>query len=491
MKLTLRAWTSHPSHVKQRKASKNRRQSRCFTTGCSWAAFVSGDAALKPLPVALVRGAALNTGTRTLVSELGPESAPGSPLGARSRPPPPRPAVTPALGATGREWRRDGRPRAGAGAERLRWGGRSAQSRPARRRRRRGARREPQSGRRHFSLRQRRGLGRGDWQWRAASAPISAPEEAAGASWTRGSLWSRWRCRSPWPTHRSSCRSGGVTGPGGAGSVPVRVAGNGQAAPLPSQQGRRLQPEPPDRAATHGLSPQRMTDKCFRKCIGKPGGALDNSEQVRTGGRTGHPRTFSSGLPLRLCVPQKCIAMCMDRYMDSWNTVSRAYNSRLQRERANMWRLPASGPRRDHVGKGQRPVQVVRGESCCLPSPCRGRAIKPRWTFCIHWLLLAPAPGESDFFFPWPACFTSCPSQVSRLAQGIISIDKSLLKGLWQARSLLWKMGAKPSQQHSTLAWDSSMDPSIRSLLSPFSLVEKLPEDCPYATLALSSPISV
>lgn len=29
------------------------------------------------------------------------------------------------------------------------------------------------------------------------------------------------------------------------------------------------------------LSPQRMTDKCFRKCIGKPGGSLDNSEQVR------------------------------------------------------------------------------------------------------------------------------------------------------------------------------------------------------------------
>ncbi|XP_057396088.1 mitochondrial import inner membrane translocase subunit Tim13 isoform X2 [Balaenoptera acutorostrata] len=24
---------------------------------------------------------------------------------------------------------------------------------------------------------------------------------------------------------------------------------------------------------------QRMTDKCFRKCIGKPGGSLDNSEQ--------------------------------------------------------------------------------------------------------------------------------------------------------------------------------------------------------------------
>ncbi|XP_040181610.1 mitochondrial import inner membrane translocase subunit Tim13 [Rana temporaria] len=56
---------------------------------------------------------------------------------------------------------------------------------------------------------------------------------------------------------------------------------------------------------------QRMTDKCFRKCVGKPGSSLDNSEQ-------------------------KCIAMCMDRYMDAWNTVSRAYTSRLQRERAKM-----------------------------------------------------------------------------------------------------------------------------------------------------------
>lgn len=35
------------------------------------------------------------------------------------------------------------------------------------------------------------------------------------------------------------------------------------------------------------VSPQRMTDKCFRKCIGKPGGSLDNSEQVNAGGRRG------------------------------------------------------------------------------------------------------------------------------------------------------------------------------------------------------------
>ncbi|XP_030850561.1 mitochondrial import inner membrane translocase subunit Tim13-like [Strongylocentrotus purpuratus] len=52
---------------------------------------------------------------------------------------------------------------------------------------------------------------------------------------------------------------------------------------------------------------QKMTDKCFKKCVNKPGTTLDSSEQ-------------------------KCIAMCMDRYMDSWNTVSKAYNARLQRE---------------------------------------------------------------------------------------------------------------------------------------------------------------
>lgn len=81
-----------------------------------------------------------------------------------------------------------------------------------------------------------------------------------------------------------------------------------------------------------------MTDKCFRKCIGKPGGALDNSEQVSgSGGGAAGRCCGSRGSPRSLLrVPQKCIAMCMDRYMDAWNAVSRAYNSRLQRERANM-----------------------------------------------------------------------------------------------------------------------------------------------------------
>ncbi|XP_034658304.1 mitochondrial import inner membrane translocase subunit Tim13 [Drosophila subobscura] len=51
----------------------------------------------------------------------------------------------------------------------------------------------------------------------------------------------------------------------------------------------------------------KMTEKCFKKCIQKPGKALDNSEQ-------------------------RCISQCMDRYMDAWNLVSRTYGNRLQRE---------------------------------------------------------------------------------------------------------------------------------------------------------------
>ncbi|KAF6207996.1 hypothetical protein GE061_016445 [Apolygus lucorum] len=52
----------------------------------------------------------------------------------------------------------------------------------------------------------------------------------------------------------------------------------------------------------------KMTEKCFKKCVSKPGSSLDSSEQ-------------------------KCVLMCMDRYMDSWNLVSKAYGDRIQRER--------------------------------------------------------------------------------------------------------------------------------------------------------------
>ncbi|CAB4012949.1 mitochondrial import inner membrane translocase subunit Tim13-like [Paramuricea clavata] len=52
---------------------------------------------------------------------------------------------------------------------------------------------------------------------------------------------------------------------------------------------------------------QKMSDKCFKKCVYKPGTSLDGTEQ-------------------------KCLAMCMDRYMDTWNLISKTYSSRLQRE---------------------------------------------------------------------------------------------------------------------------------------------------------------
>lgn len=51
----------------------------------------------------------------------------------------------------------------------------------------------------------------------------------------------------------------------------------------------------------------KMTEKCFKKCVQKPGTSLDSSEQ-------------------------KCIAMCQDRFMDSWNIISRTYGMRLRDE---------------------------------------------------------------------------------------------------------------------------------------------------------------
>lgn len=55
----------------------------------------------------------------------------------------------------------------------------------------------------------------------------------------------------------------------------------------------------------------KMTEKCFKKCISKPGKALDGSEQ-------------------------RCITQCMDRFLDTWNLVSRTYGNRLQREQVKL-----------------------------------------------------------------------------------------------------------------------------------------------------------
>ncbi|XP_076762890.1 mitochondrial import inner membrane translocase subunit Tim13 [Xylocopa sonorina] len=55
----------------------------------------------------------------------------------------------------------------------------------------------------------------------------------------------------------------------------------------------------------------KMSEKCFKKCIVKPGTSLDSSEQ-------------------------KCVAMCMDRYMDAYNLVLKTYSARIQREHDRM-----------------------------------------------------------------------------------------------------------------------------------------------------------
>ncbi|KAG6800627.1 mitochondrial import inner membrane translocase subunit Tim13-like [Apis laboriosa] len=55
----------------------------------------------------------------------------------------------------------------------------------------------------------------------------------------------------------------------------------------------------------------KMSEKCFKKCVVRPGTSLDSSEQ-------------------------KCVAMCMDRYMDAFNLVSKTYSARIQREHNRM-----------------------------------------------------------------------------------------------------------------------------------------------------------
>ncbi|VDM32767.1 unnamed protein product [Hydatigera taeniaeformis] len=59
-------------------------------------------------------------------------------------------------------------------------------------------------------------------------------------------------------------------------------------------------------ASTRELMDQ-MTQKCFEKCISRPGTSLDNSEQ-------------------------KCLGNCMDRYMDSMNLISKVFVNRLRQE---------------------------------------------------------------------------------------------------------------------------------------------------------------
>lgn len=47
-----------------------------------------------------------------------------------------------------------------------------------------------------------------------------------------------------------------------------------------------------------------MTDKCYKSCIPKPGSGLDNSER-------------------------RCLGNCMDRFIDSFNLVTREFTQRV------------------------------------------------------------------------------------------------------------------------------------------------------------------
>ncbi|KAI9762199.1 MAG: protein translocase subunit [Chaenotheca gracillima] len=52
---------------------------------------------------------------------------------------------------------------------------------------------------------------------------------------------------------------------------------------------------------------EKLNEACFERCVPKPGSSLSSSEST-------------------------CISQCMEKYMAAWNTVSRQYIGRLQRE---------------------------------------------------------------------------------------------------------------------------------------------------------------
>lgn len=57
-------------------------------------------------------------------------------------------------------------------------------------------------------------------------------------------------------------------------------------------------------AATYQELVEDMADKCYSMCIKKPGAALDSYEQ-------------------------RCLGNCMDRFIDSYNVVTKEFTKRL------------------------------------------------------------------------------------------------------------------------------------------------------------------
>ena len=52
---------------------------------------------------------------------------------------------------------------------------------------------------------------------------------------------------------------------------------------------------------------QKLNEHCFERCVPKPGTSLSKGEE-------------------------NCFTACMEKYMSAWNTVSKQYVGRIQRE---------------------------------------------------------------------------------------------------------------------------------------------------------------
>lgn len=52
---------------------------------------------------------------------------------------------------------------------------------------------------------------------------------------------------------------------------------------------------------------QKLNEHCFERCIPKPGTSLSKGEET-------------------------CFTACMEKYMQAWNTVSKTYVARIQKE---------------------------------------------------------------------------------------------------------------------------------------------------------------
>ncbi|KAL4074978.1 hypothetical protein V8B97DRAFT_1659814 [Scleroderma yunnanense] len=72
----------------------------------------------------------------------------------------------------------------------------------------------------------------------------------------------------------------------------------------------------------------KASDKCFAKCILKPGTSLSSSEEVSV--------SLSCVEYHFLVRFETCLSRCLDRYMEAFTLVSRTYTGRLSRESSQM-----------------------------------------------------------------------------------------------------------------------------------------------------------